>query len=403
MVLKILQICHKMPFPPNDGGSIAIYNTTIGLIENDVNVNLIAINPSRNNIDEDILPPEFKKITRFQSVSVDTRIKPFKAILNLFSSKSYFIQRFYSSDFSEKLIEIFQNETYDIIQLEHLYMCIYIDTIRKYTNAKIVLRPQNVEYIIWERYLKNISNPFKKIFIHVASRRLKKFEKANVSKVDGIIAITSHDAEIFRQYALRIPVIDIPVSFNYNLIDNYNFEKQFNNFPIVYHIGSMDWRPNEEAINWFIKNVFPELKKEHPRIKIYLAGKKMQPYFIKQSNNNLIVEGMVENALSYQEDKSIMIVPLLSGSGIRAKIIEGMALGKTIISTTIGLQGINCTNEKDILIADTPDEFVYQIKRCVESVQFCRKIGSYARKFSFENFHYKSCAKKMFEFYQILA
>ena len=126
-----------------------------------------------------------------------------------------------------------------------------------------------------EGYLKNINNPFKKIFIRVATRRLKKFEEEIVSKADGIIAITSNDAEIFKQYAPRIPVIDIPVSFNYSLIDNYDFEKQFIDFPIVYHIGSMDWRPNEEAIKWFINNVFPELKKELPRIKIYLAGKKI--------------------------------------------------------------------------------------------------------------------------------
>lgn len=391
-----------MPFPPNDGGSIAIYNTTIGLIENEVPVNLIAINPSRDSVDEDLLPSDFKKTTRFQSVSVDTRIKPFKAILNLFSSKSYFIQRFYSGDFREKLIEIFQNETYDIVQIEHLYMCIYIDTIRKYTTAKIVLRPQNVEYIIWEGYLKNINNPFKKIFIRVATRRLKKFEEEIVSKADGIIAITSNDAEIFKQYAPRIPVIDIPVSFNYSLIDNYDFEKQFIDFPIVYHIGSMDWRPNEEAIKWFINNVFPELIKELPKIKIYLAGKKMQHHFIKQSNRNLIVEGMVDDALSYQENKAIMIVPLLSGSGIRAKIIEGMALGKTIISTTIGIQGINCTNERDILIADTPDEFVRQIKKCAASEQFCRNIGNNARKLAYENFHYKSCAKIMINFYSTL-
>ncbi|MCD4732324.1 MAG: hypothetical protein K8R74_17090, partial [Bacteroidales bacterium] len=77
--MKVLQICHKMPFPPNDGGSIAIYNTTIGLIENDVNVDLIAINPSREWVDEDVLPAEFRERTKFRSVSVDTRIKPFKA------------------------------------------------------------------------------------------------------------------------------------------------------------------------------------------------------------------------------------------------------------------------------------------------------------------------------------
>ena len=392
-----------MPFPPNDGGSIAIYNTTIGLIENDVNVNLIAINPSREWVDEDVLPAEFRERTKFQSVSVDTRIKPFKAFFNLLGNQSYFIQRFYSRDFSNRLIEIIRNETYDIIQIEHLYMCIYIGTIQKYTNAKIVLRPQNVEFEVWEGYLKNTTNPFKRIFIQVATKRLKKFETKIVSEVDGIIAITPKDADVFKRNTDKVPVIDVPVSFNYQLLESYDFEKQYEKFPIVYHLGSMNWRPNEEAVFWFLHKVFPELKKKFPKIKIHLAGKKMQSCFMNQSDNNLIVEGLVENALAYQEDKAIMIVPLLSGSGIRAKIIEGMALGKTIISTSTGAQGINCINEKDILIADTPDEFVHQIRRCVESEQFCRKIGNSARKFAFENFHYKACAKRMIEFYRSLA
>ena len=391
-----------MPYPPNDGGSIAIYNTTIGLIENKVPVNLIAVNPSRDSVDVDELPPGFKKTTGFRSVSIDTRVSPIRAILNLFSSQSYFVRRFYSEDFKNRLIEIIQNKKYDIIQLEHLYMCIYIATIRKYTNAKIVLRPQNVEYKVWEGYMKNITDPFRKIFLRTAVGRLEKFEREVVSKVDGIIAITAEDAGIFRQYAPQTPVIDVPVGFNYSLTYNYDFEKQYINFPLVYHLGSMDWRPNTEAISWFISKIFPRLKKKLPKIKIYLAGKKMPHYFIMKSSNNLIVEGTVENALSYQEDKAIMIVPLLSGSGIRAKIIEGMALGKTIISTTIGMQGINCTNEKDILIADTTDEFVRQIKRCVDSEQLCRRIGNNARKFALKNFHYRSCAGKMSEFYQTL-
>lgn len=107
----------------------------------------------------------------------------------------------------------------------------------------------------------------------------------------------------------------------------------------------------------------------------------------------------MKDAFEFQEDNAIMIVPLLSGSGIRAKIIEGMAMGKTIISTSVGAQGIDYTNNENILIADSPEEFVTQLEKCVNSKQLCRKIGNNAMNFAMEKFRVKSCAKKMIDFY----
>lgn len=400
--MKVLQICHKIPYPPHDGGSIAIYNTSIGLLENEIEVNVLAINPSRDHINIDIIPEAYKAQTKFTSVDVDTGIRPGKAFLNIFSQKSYFAERFDSTEFQKAIIEKITSETYDVIQLEHLYMCVYIEPIRKYSDAKIVLRTQNVEFEIWKGYLKNMSNPLKKIFVQVAAKRLKNFEISSLSKVDGIIAITSKDADTFKQYISDVPVIDVPVSFRDSLLTKVDGEKQYEKFPAVYHLGSMDWRPNVEAINWFIKDIFPLVVKKLPDIRIYLAGKKMPQFLFQKSNGNLIVEGKVEDAVKYQEDKAIMFVPLLSGSGIRAKIIEGMSMGKTVISTSVGAQGIACTNNENILIADTPEEFAIQFEKCVNSEQRCRKIGNNAKKFAIEKFHASSCARMMIDFYNIL-
>lgn len=391
-----------MPYPLNDGGSIAIYNTSIGLLEYGVEVNMIAVNASIDRMDINKIPAAFRKRTKLNSVEVNTAIKPIKAFLNLFSSKSYFVQRFYSVEFSHKLVELLRRQTFDIIQLEHLYMCIYLDVIRKYTEAKVVLRTQNVEHRIWEGLLNNMTNPFKKFVIHIAAKRLKKFEVSIISKLDGVIAITPKDADFFKQNTKTIPVIDIPVSFNNELLIAYDFEKQYHNFPVVYHLGSMDWLPNAEGVNWFIKSVMPGLTKLLPDLKIHLAGKKMPLNLIRNLNKNLVVDGTVDNAVKYQEDKAIMIVPLLSGSGIRAKIVEGMSLGKTIISTSVGAQGMALTHEENILIANTPEEFYNQITRCIMSEQMCRRIGNNARQFAQKHFHYKSCAKKMIGFYKQL-
>jgi len=400
--MKVLLLAHKIPYTPLDGGSIAIYNTSLGLIENGIEVEMLAVNPSRERVNEDVLPEEYKARTNFCSVSVKTNINPLKAFVNLFKKSSYFVERFNSKVFTNVLIKKITSKEFDIIQLEHLYMCLYIETIRKFSKAKIVLRTQNVEHEIWEGYLRNTPNSLKKKILKIATIRLKQFEISAISKTDGIIAITPKDANLFKQYNLSVPVISVPVSFRFEMLNGYDFDNQYETFPGIYHLGSMDWRPNEEAINWFIEDVFPMAVERIPDIKIYLAGKKMPQYLLEKSNENLFIEGTIEDAIKFQEDKAIMLVPLLSGSGIRAKIVEGMALGKTIISTSVGAMGIAYTDNENILIADSPEEFVLQIEKCIKSKQFCRKIGNNAKSFAMEKFRVSSCAKTMIDFYDIL-
>lgn len=391
-----------MPNPPSDGGAQAIHNTTRGLLENNIDVNVIAINPSRNYIDLEDLSIGFIKSTDFESVYVNTDIRPFRILLNFFKRDSYFLERFKSKEFEAKLIVVLSNNTYDIIQLEHLYLFLYLNVIKTYSKAKLVFRPQNIEYVIWKRYLNNIRNPFKKLFIKIAARRLERFEKSESGKVDGIIALTKDDANIFKTFVKDSVIVDIPMGFDYSNLDNYDFNEQYKNFPIFYHLGSMDWLPNEEAMRWFVDKISDLVIHKIPDIKIHIAGRNMQEYFYQRKSENLIIEGEVVNPIVYQEDKAIMIVPLLSGSGIRAKIVEGIALGKTIIATTCGAQGIKYKDGENLLISDTPEEFAEQMIKCYRSLDYCKMIGSNARKLSNSKYHYISIAKEMADFYEKL-
>ena len=391
-----------MPYPPRDGGAQLMHYTTKGLLENNVNVKTLAINPSRIFVDPETLPGEYKTKTRFESVRVDTTLKPFHMLSNIFRSESYFTERFASEAFDAKLRSILQAEEFDLIQIEHLYLCRYIKTMRQCSAAKIILRPLNVEYVIWERYLENLRNPLKRGFLHLATERLKKYEENVSNDLDGIRALTNEDADLFRTFSCNIPVRVVPMGYDYENLVNYNFEKQFSGAPVVYHLGAMDWLPNVEAVEWFLTNVIPILEKQNFSAKIVIAGRKMPSRFFRYGSKSVEILDAVDSPLEFQEDKPIMIVPLLSGSGIRAKIIEGLALGKTIISTSVGIQGINYENGENIILADTPSEFAGQIIKCVNSGEFCRKISKNARNLSMQQYHYRETAKQMLAFYEQL-
>jgi glycosyltransferase involved in cell wall biosynthesis len=391
-----------MPFPPIDGGAQVMHYATLGLLANGIIIKTLALNPSRSYFSLNTIPSSYKEATKFESVDIDTKIKLPGLLINIFKKESYFIERFISKTFAKKIETILKKEKFDIIQLEHLYLCKYIDTIRTFSEAKIVLRPQNIEYIIWEQYIRNLKNPFKVFFLKIAIARLKSFEQSVNEKLDGIMPLTKDDTEIFTSFSDNPPKVVIPMGYDYAKLKNYNFQKQYENKPAVYHLASMDWLPNVEAVKWFLEKVMPVLLEQNYPVEIFLAGRKMPAWVYKYQSSNMKIIGEVSDPITFQEDKPIMIVPLLSGSGIRAKIIEGLALGKTIISTSVGAKGIAYENNINIIIADTPDEFAKQIMLCVSRPEMCKKIGTNARILSESNYHLNNTAKKMIEFYRKL-
>ncbi len=401
--MKILQVCYKMPYPLKDGGEYSIYNSALSLLKQpNVSLKVVAINPTLNFVNQDMLPNTYLKATRFESIQVNTKVRLFPLMINIFSKHSYFVQRFYSKVFEKKLIQIIETETYDIILLEHLYLCLYIDAIHPIFKGNIILRAQNVEFEIWNSYLKNKARFFEKFYISLAAKRLTQFELTQLNKVDGIINLTEKDNQTYKNLGLLKPSTVVPIGFDFEKL----FRSEIANTAVpselkIYHLGSMDWRPNEQAIKWFIEHILPLLVKKIPTIQIHLAGKKMPKWIYDLENKNLIVDGEVENAWEYQKDKSILIVPLLSGSGIRVKIIEALALGKVVISTQIGAQGIPNSNNT-ILIADDPEMFVQHLLNCINSIELRKKLSEQSSQLAQQHFDLKKVGEQTIDFFKSL-
>ncbi|HNX07453.1 MAG TPA: glycosyltransferase family 4 protein [Bacteroidales bacterium] len=374
--MNVLQLCNKSPFPPKEGGPIAMYNLGYGLMNQGHNVDILTMNTFKFSVDVDSLPVDYRYKTSFTAVFIDTRIKYREAFMNLFSSKSFHVQRFDCQEFRNTLIHILKNKKYDIVQLETIYVAPYIDTIRKYSKAKIVLRSHNIEHLIWQRYARTIANPVKRKYINYLTAKLKKYEMKVFGTVDGIASITSVDADYIQGYGFSTPVAVVPFGLD---TQKYQALAPDNCQPSFFHLGSMDWMPNQEAIRWFLENCMPRLAKLFPDTMIYLAGRNMPSWIYNYKFPNLKVIGEVDDATEFMHSKTVMFVPLLSGSGVRVKIIEGMALGKTIISTSVGAEGIHYTDGKNLLIADTPEAFIEKFRLCINDHGVCANIGANAR------------------------
>ncbi len=393
--MKILLLCNKSPYPAFEGGPMAMNSIVTGLLEAGHEVKILAVNSKKYNVSIDDIPEDYRQKTGIELIDVDLRVKPLQAFKNLFSKKSYHVERFISKDFNDRLIEVLKKDLYDVVQLETLFMCPYVDTIRTYSKAQIVLRAHNVEHLIWERIAKGTRFILKRLYINHLTKTLKNYELNAINTVDGIAAITRKDAAFFRKYCAT-PTIDIPYGVYPEAFEpRYEIEGK----PRFYHIGSMNWMPNEEGIQWFINDCLEAVVAKVPDFVFHLAGRNMPEWLKEMKNEHLDVVGEVPDAKEFVRNHDVAIVPLLSGSGIRIKIIESMALGKTVITTMVGAEGILYEEDVHLIIAENKAKMAETIRRVNENPAMAVEIGKAARQLVEDIYDNRKITARLLLFY----
>ena len=398
--MKILFLCKKFPYPLKDGESIAVSNLCKELKAMGADISLLCMNTSKHYSNPAAIPPEYNYFTAIHTVDLDNTIKPWKAIASMVSGESYHIRRFKSVVFKNKLIEILKTEKFDIIQLETLYLAPYVSTIREYSEAKVVMRAHNVEHEIWERITQNTGSNLKKLYLGYLTRQLKAYEIGQFPVYDYLVTLTDRDLQLFRQKGYANGAASAPIGLD---IKGYPYTRpQFGPEMSLCFIGSLDWMPNLEGLEWFLQNVWPIINKRFPKMSLHIAGRNTPMSLLELKLNNVTVHGEVADAGEFLNKHAVMIVPLFSGSGMRVKIVEGMMMGKLIITTTLGKEGIEGENKKEFLVADDVKEFVQAIEYCVTHPDEANEIGKHAEEEAASQFNPREVAERMMEIYNEL-
>lgn len=398
--MKILQLCHKPPKPTIDGGCIAMNNITDGLLRAGHHVKILTISTQKHPFLPKQLDKAYKERTRIESTYVDTRVNLIDAFSNLVTSDSYNVSRFFSTDFDILITKLLRKEKFDIIHLESLFMTPYIHTLRRLSKAKIVLRSHNLEYMIWERMADGTSNPAKRIYLNILAKQLKKYEENILQSIDGIVAISSGDTKKYQTMGCSKPLICLPFGIN---ISNYTPEDiLLPGKTRLFHIGSMDWKPNIEGISWFLEKIWPELTAQLPSLELHLAGRNMPDWLDGLKQPGVFIHPEVEDAKKFMNAYDIMIVPILSAGGMRVKIIEGMAMKKCVISTRIGAEGIDYIDKETIFIADKLKDFQRIIKKLDAEKKLIKAMGEKARKFVSARYDNDILTNQLIAFYKSL-
>lgn len=387
-----------MPYPANDGSSIAMASIIDALLKNGADVTVLSINTKKHFKSDAATARELPKELKFYKVYHDTSVKPVGAITNLISGKAYHVSRFYIKSYSRKLIELLQSNEFDIIQLEGLSMAVYTDLIRRYSKAKLVLRAHNVEHTIWERHIENEGNGLKAQYLKVQTKRLSVFERESLNAVDAIVPITDEDAESIKTFLKKeVPIHSLPCGID---VEKKNICSTTSPKTDIAYLASFDWMPNVQGIEWFMHYVWPIIQEIRPETSFNLGGRHMPDSFQNWSNQGVTLSPNVDSMREFICNARLIIVPLLAGSGMRIKVIENMALAKCQISTQIGAEGVKVESGNNIMLADEPEEFARQIVNLLNDDVQRKYIEQQARQTIEEHYSNKKLGAELISFYR---
>lgn len=394
--MRILQLTNKPIFPLVDGGCVAMHELSKLLLANATLVKNISISTEKHPFNLVAFPLEFQEKFQPEAVFIPTKISVFGALYNLVKGSSYNLSRFYSANFEQFLINHLKVQDYDVIVCESIYLLPYLEALRTHSKAKIIVRTHNVEHQIWDRLTGSSSFP-KSMYLKKLSRDLKTAELNLLQKVDGILAISNDDKKIFEELGIKTKTEVIPVSIEHS-------EKCVNTKSVhFHHLGSMNWQPNIEAVHSLIHHIFPKIRARIPKAELHLAGSFFPSNIQTNADKGIFVHGFVEDRFQFIQDHGIQLVPLKSGSGVRIKLLESMAIGAPIITTKIGAEGIDLLHEPSMIIANNDNEFIEDAVELYKNAELRQRIGANAQKLIAKNYSFERINIRFIEFIKAIS
>lgn len=297
--------------------------------------------------------------------------------------------RLFNDDFSAALAKALAETFYDAVQVEGIELAVYIDVIRSCSpDSRIILDCHNAETELQRRARKaDLYQPLRwpvAIYSSLQIGRLARFERRAMMTADGIIAVSEADRAQLRQL-LAVKgkeVIVIP-----NTIDITDYAEppqitELERYDLVF-TGKMDYRPNIDGVLWFAEAIWPQILAQRPRATWAIVGQRPHPRLnpLRQMEG-ITITGRVPHIQPYLCSASIYVAPLRIGSGTRLKILEALAAGKPVVSTTVGAEGLATTNGENIIIADEPGEWASAILNLLDQPDQQAALGSAARTFA---------------------
>lgn len=311
----------------------------------------------------------------------------------------YAVAKYRSKAYKAALQALLRDETFDLIVCDFLVPAVNLP---RSLPCPAVLFTHNVEAEIWRRHSENKASVPVRWLYRLQHRRMLRFEDDTMQRFDGVLAVSDADRDTFaRLYpeAAKKPtwVIRTGVDTDY-FVPAAASSTSSTSSPESHLVftGSMDWLPNEDAMTYFCKDILPLIREQVPGVTFSIVGRAPTPAVRALADGNRIeVTGTVEDVRPFMDKAAVYVVPLRIGGGTRLKIFEAMSMGKAVVSTTVGAEGLPVTDGADALIADGPQAFADAVVSLLHDPAQRQRLETAARALVVQHYDWSAIAGEL--------
>lgn len=393
--MRVLLLTQVLPYPPDSGPKIKTYHVIKYLAQRH-RVTLVAF--VRDTDKPEYIAHLKTLCERVITVPIQRAASRDLVFLgkSLLSGQPWMMLRDERPEMRAALAELAATSQFDIVHADQLNMGQYA---LPFPSGRKVLDLHNALWVLYKRMseAQSFTNPMKYLLMRDWPL-LKRYEAEMCRRFDAVTAVSEEDKAALIEAGAPSAMTVIPIAVD---LDSQPYIERQPKGPHIIHIGTMYWPANINAINWFLDAIYPLIKARLPEVRCTLIGARPPESIIERAkaDPSLTVTGYVDDPLPYLQDASMMIVPLKAGGGMRVKILNALAQGIPMVTTTVGCEGIAVTPDKDILIADEPAAFAEASLRLLTDADLNQRISQNGREMVMQRYDYREAVKPLDDVY----
>jgi len=391
--MKILWLNANLLLPLDKGGKLRTWHLMRQLAKDHEITYLSFAEPSHTPADRQGMREVCAELVTVPRTETPKRSLRFyaEAARYLVDPAPYAVAKYRSSAFRARLRELLSGGRFDAIVCDFLVPLVNMPAD---VGCPSILFTHNVEAEIWRRHVDNAPNPAARILLRQQWRRMLRFERGALARFDLVLAVSDTDRATFDR--LYPGVLKRPVHVVATGVDTEYFTPHPDASRRRAHLvftGSMDWLPNEDGMLHFVREILPLVRQAEPDTTLSIVGRAPTPPVVRMADEpGIEVTGRVDDVRPHVAAADVYVVPLRIGGGTRLKIFEAMSMGKAVVSTTIGAEGLPVTNGRDIAIADTPEDFAKAVVALIRGDAERQRLEAAARRLVVERYDWSAVA-----------